>query len=206
MSDPACWFRTGTGCARQILIIEPLFEEANRTRRMIAQMMRMLEAQGIGATIVDLPGTGESLTGVADVRLTDWAVAVGSAIAATGASRIAAFRGGSLLGGGDVPTWRFAPETGGRIVRDLRRVRASGRSETYAGHVLTDAFLADLEAAPIPVPAKVRTVRLSADAAPADAKVDGAPLWRRAEPGEDAALSKALAADLAQWIDRCAAL
>jgi hypothetical protein len=189
----------------EVLIIEPLFEEANRTRRMIATMARLLTAQYISATIVELPGTGESLIDIADVRIVDWQVAVDAAVAATGATIIASFRGGSLLDGVGLPVWRFAPETGARIVRDLRRVRASGSSETYAGHVLSDAFLGELEAAPLPTPALLRTVRLLSDAAPADSKLEGSPLWRRAEPGEDATLSAMLATDLAHWIDQCAA-
>lgn len=205
MSDPACWFRTGTGCARQILILEPLFEEANRTRRMIAQMMRFLEADGVGATIPDLPGTGESLIDIADVRLADWQGGVEAAVAATGAMLIAAVRGAAIIDiGSRLPVWRFAPETGARVVRDLRRVRAAGSSETYAGHMLSDALLADLEAAPMPTPTRLRTVRLLTDTAPADAKVEATPLWRRAEPGDDARLSAMLAADLTHWIDECA--
>lgn len=206
MSDAACWFRTGIACQRQILILEPLFEEANRTRRMIAQMMRFLENEGIGATIAELPGTGESLIDIADVRLVDWQESVEGAVAATGATLIASFRGAAVLDTiGTLPVWRFAPETGSRVVRDLRRVRAAGSSETYAGHVLSDAFLADLEATPLPSPTMLCTVRLLTDASPADSKIEGSPLWRRAEPGEDPTFSAMLATDLVDWIDQCAA-
>lgn len=206
MNDWVGGFRTGTGCARQILILEPLFEEANRTRRMIAQMMRLLEAADVGATIADLPGTGESLVDIADVRLADWQTGVDAAVAATGATLIASFRGAAILAAKRaMPVWRFAPESGLRTVRDLRRVRAAGSSATYAGHALSETFLAEIEAAPMTAPARMRTVRLSTDAAAADAKIDGTPLWRRAEPGEDTALSAELAADLARWIDQCAA-
>ena len=62
-----------------------------------------------------------------------------------------------------------------------------------------------LEAATPALVAPLRTVRLESDAAEADAKVAGSPLWRRAEPGEDAALAAALAADLAAWTKQCAA-
>lgn len=173
---------------------------------MIAAMMRFLENDGIGATIAELPGTGESLIDIADARLADWQESVERAVAATGATLVASFRGASVLDcTGTLPVWRFAPETGARVVRDLRRVRAAGGSETYAGHVLSDAFLAELEAAPLPVPAILRTVRLLSDATPADSKLEGSPLWRRAEPGEDATLSAMLATDLAHWIDQCAA-
>ncbi len=189
----------------QILIIEPLFEEANRTRRMIATMIRLLTARYLSATIAELPGTGESLIDIADVRLPDWQAGVAAAIAATGATVIASFRGGALLDGGSLPVWRFAPEAGARIVRDLRRVKASGSSDTYAGHALNDAFLDELEAAQTPSPARLRTVRLATDSGVADVKVEGSPLWRRAEPGEDQALSEALAADLGRWIEQCAA-
>ena len=49
----------------------------------------------------------------------------------------------------------------------------------------------------------MRTVRLESDAKPADAKLPGSPLWRRAEPDNDIALAMALADDIAAWIRQC---
>ena len=49
----------------------------------------------------------------------------------------------------------------------------------------------------------VRIVRFHNDPRPADLQVDGAPLWRRAEPDNDPKLAQLLAADIADWIATC---
>lgn len=206
------WFRTGAKYAFQILVLPPLFEEANRCRRLIASVARGLDAFGIGMVIPDLPGTGESLTDIADVLPNHWTAAAQSAASALAAEgktvATTAFRGGTLLDGisGSVGAWRFAPETGQRIVRDLRRTRLTSEADTalYAGHALSDAFLAELELMALPSGASVRTVRLTSDSAGADLHVEGSPLWRRAEPGDDPALAASLAKDLILWTKTCA--
>lgn len=203
--------RSGADCDRQIIMLEPLFEEANRCRRLIAELMRRLAEQGIGVVLPDLPGTGESLTEIGTVTLTDWHDAIAAVRATVAPVVVASMRGGALLDGGAsaIGRWRFAPETGVRIVRDLKRTKAStARSDSplYAGHHLSDAFLAGLESTPLTTGANIRTLRLESDAADADAKLPGAPLWRRAEPGEDAALAARLADDLCAWVQTCVAV
>jgi hypothetical protein len=201
------WMRMGAHHPHQILIIEPLFEEKNRTRRLIAEVMRGLDAAGIGSTLPDLPGTGESMIEIADVSFSDWSEAIAAASQALSPLMVAAFRGGALLDARSRHLWRFAPETGARIVRDLKRTQLASNASTplFAGHALSEAFLAELEAAPLAGADAIRTVRLESDAADADAKVPGTPLWRRAEPGEDAALAAAIVADLSNWVAQCAA-
>jgi hypothetical protein len=205
VSNPHSWLRFGKSHSLQIIVIEPLFEEANRCRRLVAQIMRGLDLQGIGSTLVDLPGTGECPADIADVRLDDWRKAVSS----YEPSFVASFRGGSLVddAGHERDIWRFAPESGARIVRDLKRsALASSSTTSLAGHALSDAFLADLDAA-LPAPAmRVRTVRLASDPQDAAMKLSGVPLWRRAEPGEDGELAAALSVDIAAQVKRCAAL
>src|SRR3546814_16734741 len=44
-----------------IVIVPPLFEEANRTRRTLVLAMRALAADGFAAVLPDLPGPNESL-------------------------------------------------------------------------------------------------------------------------------------------------
>jgi hypothetical protein len=189
----------------QILVVEPLFEEANRCRRMIAQFMRALEARGIGSSIAALPGCGESLIDISDVGLDDWRAAVAASALSLKPDALATFRGGALLTGTlDLPLWRFAPETGARIARDLERTRLAGSSDLYAGHRLSGVFLEALKSAEIPSNEVARTVRLDSDAGEADAKIPGTPLWRRAEPDENPTLSRALADDLATWLKTCA--
>ena len=199
--------RFGENKPIQVLVLEPLFEEANRTRRLLACVARALNTHDIGVNFCALPGTGESLTDIADVRLADWRVAAAAAIAAIKPTVIASLRGSALIddAGTAKGWWRLAPETGARIVRDLRRTQLSGETGLYAGHRLSDAMLTDLEgASPVPL-APMRVARLENDAADADIKLIGSPLWRRAEPGEDAALAEAIATDLAAWTKLCAA-
>lgn len=164
--------------------------------------MRALDALGIGSRLADLPGTGESPIDIADVRIADWRATIQGYAPAL----VASFRGGALVDeAASVGVWRFAPETGIRVVRDLKRAAlASSDSTLYGGHALGDAFLAELEAAtPFPL-TRLRTVRLDGDAGEADAKVSGSPLWRRAEAGEDGELAATLATDLADWAKQCA--
>ena len=204
------WLRYGEDRPLQILLIEPLFEEANRCRRLLASVMRGLEAAGIGTVLPCLPGTGESLTPVDGVRLSDWHEALNAVAAAVNPTVIASLRGGSLLDGGlnAKGWWRLAPETGARIVRDLRRAKlasAEGGDALYAGHPLSEAFLADLEVTLPAARTPLRTARLDSDRGEADIHLIGTPLWRRAEPGDDAALAEAIIVDLTDWTKQCAA-
>lgn len=203
MSLPHSWLRFGESFERQVIVVEPLFEEANRCRKLIATIMRLLAMRQIGSALADLPGTGESLTDISSVKLGDWR----GAVQAFNPTLIAAFRGGALLdGSASGGVWRFSPESGARIVRDLKRASLTSSDATlYAGHALSDALLAEIEAATPPPVRDVRTVRLASDALDADLKLEGSPLWRRAEPGDDAKLAQALANDIAEWVGRCAA-
>jgi hypothetical protein len=208
-TDP-CLFRLGTDCNHQILIIPPLFEELNRTRRMIAEMMHGLLAGGIGSTLIDLPGTGESLLPSGAITLDLWCTAIRDVAKAIKPVVIASLRGGALVDDAGTASgcWRFAPETGARIVRDLERSRLASAdgSARHVGHALSEAFVGELRNAVPSAASPLRTVRLDSDAAGADAHIPGSPLWRRAEPGEDAAMTASLVADLAGWVTICAAL
>ena len=208
-------FRIGPEMAIQVLVVEPLFEEANRMRRTLTSVMRGLARHGIGSILPDLPGTGESLTEIAEVRLADLQAAVKDvADRVRGSSTrliIASFRGGALIDARAQADswWRCAPETGSRLVRDLKRTQMAsndkGERLKLAGHALSPDFIAELEAAIPTAVQPVRTVRLATDAAEADAKIVGSPLWRRAEPGEDPQFCDAIVADLVEWSRTCVA-
>ncbi len=187
----------------------PLFEEANRTRAFLVEILRALADRGIGSLLPDLPGTGESLVETRDLRLADlrqaFATLVGTLEAPVYGLTI---RSGALVDSDArlAGRWRLAPQTGGDLLRELNRIRAASTmpdEEDYAGNSLSEALLADLrdDAAP---PAASRTVRLETDPRPANARYPGAALWRRSEPGGDATLAQALAADVAGWIATCA--
>ncbi len=198
--------RFGAAYPIQVLILEPLFEEKNRTRWLITRMMRALEALGIGCALPDLPGTGESLMDGGQGSLDDWYDAARAACAVIQPVSIVSFRGGALLDNLGPPVWRFSPETGARIVRDMERTRvAGGQDGLFAGNKLSADFVAELREAVAASLPNSRTVRLESDAADADLKVAGSPLWRRAEPGEDPELAATLALDLAHWAKSCAA-
>jgi hypothetical protein len=208
VSGEPSFLRYGVKYPLQIVIFEPLFEESNRCRRLISSIARLLEAKCIGSVIPHLPGTGESLFPISQVRLKDWARAAEAAIESINPTVIASFRGGSLLDtyGNARGHWRFSPETGARIVRDLRRTQlAGGDSGLFAGHALSEEFLEELASLSPEYTPQLRVVSLETDAMTADVKFPGAPLWRRAEPGDDQQLATALAKDLAEWTMQCAA-
>jgi hypothetical protein len=207
VTDSRNWLRFGANAPHQIFVFEPLFEEYNRTRRLLVEVARALERAGIGLVFPNLGGMGESEQSLENLRLADWRADAAAAIAEVQPTVIASLRGGALIdtAGHAKGWWRLAPETGTRIVRDLKRVQlTSGGHTLYAGHRLSQGMLADLEAAIPAETAPLRTLRLESDAAAADAQLPGSPLWRRAEPGEDPALAAAIAADLAAWTRHCA--
>jgi hypothetical protein len=202
--------RIGRAEAPPIVIVPPLFEEMNRTRALIAAMMRALAGRGFGCWLLDLPGTGESERPLEDVLWEDWRAAVSEAAdhvaAASGRSPlVAAMRGGCLIDDAAEAAghWRFAPVAGASLVRDMERSGLAGTS--WAGYSPSPALQAEVEAA-VPEPAvRLRTVRLASDRAEADGKIAGPSLWRRSEPGMSGALAEAAAADLASWATTCAA-
>jgi hypothetical protein len=139
-------------------------------------------------------------------------------------------RSGALLDtlGLLVGRWHFAPQNGSDLLRELTRIKqaelgiakplddlwyvesatpkdALDRSVEIAGNLVSINLLTELtvqtpsDQAGIPR----RVVRLQTDSKPADIKVDGAPLWRRAEPDNNLILAQTLADDIAAWISTC---
>lgn len=188
-------------------MFQPLFEEYNRCRRLLCEVGRRLDHDGIGMILADLAAMGESLTPIGEVSLALWRDEAARIVEKVGPVVVASLRSGALLDGAGNANgrWRFAPESGARLVRDLRRTALTGETGLYAGHALSDALIAELEAAEPQHFASLRTVRLESDAQPSDVRLPGTPLWRRAEPGEDAAMAAAMAVDLADWTRQCAA-
>ncbi|HYI49453.1 MAG TPA: hypothetical protein VEX35_13410 [Allosphingosinicella sp.] len=207
-SDREEWLmRIGPADGPAILFVPPLFEEMNRTRALIAAVMRRLAGLGLGCWLPDLGGTGESERGLAEVTWDGWRHDVAAACAyvteKAGMPLIASLRGGVLLDDGAQARgwWRFAPAEGLALQRDM--VRAGLAGVEWAGYPPSDALKAALAGA---TPAKVkplRVVRLETDAQAADARIDGPALWRRSEPGTSDALAEALASDIAAWSRSC---
>ncbi|MGQ0660280.1 hypothetical protein [Sphingosinicella sp.] len=207
-AGPEWMMRIGAAEVPAILFVPPLFEEMNRTRALIADVMQRLAALGHGCWLPDLSGTGESLRALGDVHWSDWRHDVTAASAyvseRAGQPLIASLRGGTLLD--DAATgrgwWRLVPSDGAALTRDM--VRAGLAGVEWAGYVPSDDLKADLAAAtPSPV-APLRIVRLSTDRGEADGRLYGPALWRRSEPGFSAELAEAMAADIYGWSRSCA--
>lgn len=212
--------RMGPDTGTTILILPPVFEEANRMRRILAQVMRGLAERGIASALPDLPGTGDSLVATVDARFEDWSAAI-TALADSLPRPLltVAVRGGVLLDGVAKPDvrWRLAPESGKRLLRDMLRatavtgtlkaseleMRARAAPTRLAGNLIhPDLFIA-LDAAE-PDAVLARTAVVGESTAPHDIAFAGSPPWRRAEPEDDAALVAAMTDDIADWAKSCA--
>lgn len=185
-----------------VMLLLPLFEEHNRMRAFGVGVLRALAARGIAGALPELPGQGESLVPTEALRLADLRAGAAAAAAKLGRPFIASIRGGALLDADAevAGRWRLSPQSGADLVRELRRLRAQGDGLTVAGNALSEAQLGELGNADY---APGRVVRLETDPAPADRRLAGPPLWRRAEPGNDSAFIEAVAGDIAEWIATC---
>ncbi|MDO9370448.1 MAG: hypothetical protein Q7T68_17920 [Sphingopyxis sp.] len=204
-----------------VMIVPPLFEEANRTRRTLVLTMRALAARGFTALLPDLPGQNESLVALEDIDMTQWQAALaGLAESIEGAVLIASVRGGALIDHrvGAAGWWRLAPVSGASLLRTLMRARVTADREAgltssleslheagktaplmLAGNRLSPAMIAGLGAAEVQPVAPLRNATLGSG----DDMIAGTPLWLRAEPGEDAAMAEAIADDIAKWSGTC---
>lgn len=127
--------------------------------------------------------------------------------------------------------WHFAPVEGPQLLRELTRIKQAeiGSSPKLGDYWYLDSSLPeDAEDPPVEIAGSLlsidlltdltvktpfsksdapeishRTVRLDSDPKPADLKVPGAPLWRRAEPDNDPSLAALLADDIAAWVRAC---
>ena len=200
---------------RTILIVPPLFDEMNRTRRMIVQTMRALAAQGVSSMLPDLPGCNESLAPMSQQSVTGWRHAVADVTRHHKTTHIVAIRGGCLLDdAAELPCLRLAPVAGASLLKTMLRTRIAADREAgvsnsveelralgdnadldLAGYRLSSLMLQELDAA---IPAQgefLNEVRMS--------DVAGTPLWLRSEPGENADMSAALARRLDEWSAIC---
>ncbi|WP_374942816.1 hypothetical protein [Sphingomonas sp.] len=220
--------RFGPDTGPVVVAAMPLLEEWNRTRTFAVTLLRALAECGVASVLPDVPGHGESLLAIADQTVPRLAEALGDAsdsLNAQGRPTYAlGIRSGALLDrcGPYRGRWHFSPVAGVDMLRDLHRVwltserfaadrsldamMSGDKRVAIAGTDLSADFLSSLTVAePFDEPGVARRiVRLTSDPRPADRRVEGVPLWRRAEPGNDPALAAVLADDIAAWIKTCA--
>ena len=199
--------------AARVLIVPALFEEANRTRRMLAETMRVLSDAGVACVLPDLPGCNESLAPLDAQNLTSWRAAMVAATDHFSATHVLSLRGGAVVAPLSLPGWRFEPIAGAQVLRPMLRARTvaareEGRTETMdgllehgrnagielAGYRIGAALVRDLTAAALPELSPQSVLNLE--------DLGGTALWLRSEPGEDAELSVALAVRIAADLAR----
>ena len=170
--------RIGASDAPPILFVPPLFEEMNRTRALIAGVMRLLAARDLGCWLPDRKGTGESIENLSDVHWDDWRHDVMSAAdhverAAGRAPLIASLRGGCLIddASAGIGWWPLAPVAGPSLARDMLRPGLAGVE--WAGYPPSADLRGRLEAAAPVEPAPLLGPRLASAAGPADAALTG---------------------------------
>jgi pimeloyl-ACP methyl ester carboxylesterase len=207
-----------------ILFVPPLFEEANRLRRTLVMTMRALAQLGYDSLFPDLPGQNDSLTPTENVTLDDWRSALRNVARAEDAPVIvASWRGGALIdhaADNAIGWWRMSPVAGASLVKTMLRTRIAGEKEAgrsintdtlrtqfsadgigeLGGNILSAAMLDMLDSA---VAADVGPLRQVQPGEGSD-RITGSALWLRAEPGEDPAMARAMAADIADWASQCA--
>ena len=196
------------GRAARLLIVPPLFEEMNRTRRFLIETQRLLDAAGVDSFLPDLPGCNESPQAFSAQSLGSWRNAMDAAARHFAATHVLALRGGALVFPTSLPGWVLEPAKGASILRQLLRARVLSAREAgmaedsaellelgrnhgieLAGYRLGASLVAGLDAAvPLEEGPKneprwvIRQSELGAGA-----------LWLRSEPSEDPAQSSALA-------------
>ncbi len=207
--------------ARRVLLVPPLFDEMNRMRKMMVDVMRSLHALEISSFLPDLPGTNESLIALERVTLSDWQKAIEACAQQHQISHIASFRGGSLTIANmkAADHWILSPVKGATILRTMMRTKVAADREAglntgladltaqakagpleLAGNIIGSELFSQINAADIPGLKNQRVVRLESDNKPCDAQIAGSALWLRAEPEDDLTMSSAIAQDIAGWI------
>lgn len=195
--------RFGPQSGPSVIAALPLFEEGNRTRAAMVDVLRRLAKHGIGSALPDLPGTGESLLETKDATLPAWREAFAAACSQmAGPVHVCAWRSGVLVDGEAtaVSRWYLAPQSGEALIRELGRVRELSGGADVAGNLLSSEMLSALALAQPTVSGRLRVVRLDSDIKPADHKLTGRPLWRASEPDTDEQLQSLAADDLAAWV------
>jgi hypothetical protein len=198
-------FTQDRGRKQRVLVLPALFDEANKTRHLVVEVMRRIDGAGIDSFLPDLPGCNESPAPLEQQTLGGWREAAQAAAAHFAATHVLTVRAGAILASNALPGWRYAPLAGPNALRALLRARTisareAGAAETIediteqgrkdglelAGYRLGAEMFRELEAAALPDSNGLSDI--------AQSTVGGGGLWLRAEPGFDPAQADALAA------------
>lgn len=189
-----------------VLIVPPLFDEMNRTRHMLAGVMRLLAQAGIDSVLPDLPGCGESVQDFSAQSLNAWRAAMEAAARHFAASHVLTLRGGALVAPPALPGWELEPCSGHALLRTMLRAhtfaqRAAGRRVDSAA-LLEQGRETGLELAGYRCGAALIAGLCGAEPAGEGRRVlslsdlgQSAP-WLRAEPAPAPALAQALVATI----------
>lgn len=199
------------GRHHRILMLPALFDEGNKTRRLIVEAMRRLDRAGIDTILPDLPGLNESTVPLRDVTLAVWRDAAEAAAGHFAVTHQLTVRASAILAVPAYRGWRYAPTGGPNALRALLRSRQvasreAGRDERVedlleegrrhglelAGYTIGPQLFAELEmakASPEPLLLDIEQQTIGRGG-----------LWLRAEPDFDAGQAEALAAVVAVGI------
>lgn len=198
--------------ASRILVLPAWYDEANKLRRFTVQVMRHLDNLGIDSFLPDLPGCNESLAPLQTQTIAGWRSFARSAAKQFSATHVLAIRAGALVSPPDLPGWRYAPQTGAKMLRAMIRARTlaaqeAGRKETAQG-LMEQGLREGLTLAGWPLGASMveelaNTPSPKLDAQPeiAQSEVGGPGLWLRAQPSEDTDQANKLAALISRSLD-----
>lgn len=160
-----------------VFLALPPDEEANRLRRTAAQIMRHLTSKGWGCALPDLSYYGENpFLNIDNYRI--YSEKIWCDVVAALCSNVDR-------------RLRISLRAGACIAPDLP--------------MLGNWRLSPPQSCAVVAARRHKTLRLHREAGTADQRVEGPPVWRWAEPGEDPALTEILTADLTHWMAQCVA-
>lgn len=182
--------------AHRLLVIAPLFNEANTFRHQLSEIMRQLSLAGIDCFMPDLPGCNESAQPLEQQTFANWRKAVSAAAQYFSVSHVFALRSSAALTPAVTPAWVYAPNSPGQALRTMLRARviaareagidensedllAEGRQAglDLGGWHLGPTLIGELHHTSIAVDANHTVIEHE--------EIGGAPLWLRAEPDSD---------------------
>lgn len=197
----------------RLLVLPPLFEEANRLRRQLREVMRLLSLRGIASVLPDLPGCNESRAPLGKQTLAGWRTAAEAAAWHFGATHVLAVRTCAAIAPTELQGWLYAPQAPARALTSLARAQSLSEAETGGGRQPAEIIAETREHGGLVAGwtlsgEMVRELEQGTEVKTGDLvvvdheEIGGSPLWLRAEIGEDTDQAQALADLLARELAR----